>query len=94
MVMTQSELTERWNAIVQEVKKNIPHLSYLQSRWMDEHEYEDFKDYEVEIKKLFPNLTLEKFKKRPFSFQIKIAENLGMVVKINSQEVSWKVARS
>jgi hypothetical protein len=50
------------------------HICYLYGRWLDEHEYEDWKDYENELKKIFPTMT--KSSKRPFGVFVPCDEGL------------------
>lgn len=53
------------------IEKHGDRLWYLYNRWLDEREYEDFKDYEAELKKLAetaPEIEFKKGVKRPFGF--------------------------
>lgn len=72
-----------------------PVLENLYSRWLDEHEYEDIKDYGRVLAPYVAKVggTLDKMTKRPFGFVVKFQTQTGPVkvkFSINSHVFSWK----
>lgn len=74
-------------------KKLETMLVNLLSRWMDEKEYEDFKDYKKVIQEFvvgnFPDVQFVKATKRPFGFVVNINE-VGYHFKMNTMSFSYK----
>jgi len=70
--MTQSTKTKLMKVLNNQAI--IARLDYLKSRWTDEHQYEDWKDYSDEIAKSFAEAghTAVKITKRPFGAHIVI----------------------
>lgn len=72
-------MNEQWRLI------NVAHpkkVLYLAERWEDERDYEDIKDYEVELQKSIPSVF--SMRKRPFGFSIKCTDGtLRVTVKLN-----------
>lgn len=64
----------------------------IYDRWLDEHEYEDFKDYADYIKKIvseFKDITFIKGTKMPFGFKFKFDEKLYQY-RVTAKEISIK----
>lgn len=59
---------DTWDAIKDD-EITIRTFINLRDRWADEHDYEDWKDYEKVMRKLFPNLISAT--KRPFGVHLK-----------------------
>jgi hypothetical protein len=57
-------------------KEFFDYMGYLACRWMDEGKYEDFKDYETEMKKKVESFGVKfvKGSKRPFGFVVEFKE--------------------
>lgn len=72
------------------VNKNQQLLCNLYSRWQDEKEHEDIRDYGARLAKELPEgWKLERTTGRPFRFTI----NLGpvtYVISVTSRSISWK----
>lgn len=58
-----------------ESEKLAKRLDYLYRRWQDEHKYEDWSDYETEMKKSWGMDGFIKGYKRPFGFLVKDTEH-------------------
>lgn len=55
--------------------KEIERLFYLKDRWADEHEYEDFKEYETDMNDRIckpHGVEMIKATQRPFGFKLKL----------------------
>ena len=68
-------------------------LAYLYSRWLDEREYEDFKDYASVIRKSVPaGLRAVKVTKSPFGLTFTVDSEPGNVysMSVNSKSLTWK----
>jgi hypothetical protein len=87
--------TEAARELVREFGRSaaVDRLGYLAGRWSDEKEYEDFKEYEVEMKKMMPDkFTFVKGTKRPFGVNFKIAdrpETFFVRVSVSANTVKW-----
>lgn len=57
------------------VEDNVDHFAYLKARWQDEREYEDFSDYEKNVRKLADAAGL-KLVKMAKSFKMVIADGV------------------
>jgi len=71
----------------------VQRMSYLFSRWQDESEYEDFKEYAAEMKKafakLYPKGAFVKGTQSPFGFQFKLAkEKFKVIMKVKGGQVN------
>lgn len=64
---------ESWKNITQSEEKQ-ERLFYLYGRWQDEKEFEDFKEYEDDMKKCFENAI--KGTKRPFGVKIQCSDGV------------------
>lgn len=70
---------------------NNDRLAYLKSRWMDEREYEDFADYEAEIRKVFTEGGYD-FRKATKSFQILIyKDGAALQLRFGSTKASVEI---
>lgn len=63
-------------------------IGYLYARWLDERKYEDFADYEKEMRKIFPDLNIVKCHKRPFGFTVRLSDAVCMQIKITTTQIS------
>lgn len=77
-------------------KKVQDRVGYLQSRWADEHEYEDFKDYAAEIEKSVNGhgnaaIKFLKATKRPFGAVVEV-DGFRYQVGVNSTSIYFKRA--
>lgn len=95
--MTKEDKLLLWVNTAKLVEKNSDLLMSLYMRWQDEREYEDFEQYKQRIAKEFDTCELVSFKKRPFSFTIKLPEGMpSMLVKITQKggyaTLEWKRA--
>lgn len=77
-------------------------LCYLYNRWLDEREYEEFKDYVTEIQKKFDEVIKEvpmtnaifvKGQKRPFGFTFDF-EGWRVIMSVNSSSAKWSAKKS
>lgn len=72
-------MNEQWRLI------NVAHpkkVLYLAERWEDERDYEDIKDYEVELQKSMPSV--HSMRKHPFGFSVSCTDGtLRVTVKLN-----------
>ncbi len=67
----------------------IPNTLYnLYSRWQDEHEYEDFKEYEKVMSKVFGSTVTGT--KRPFGFKVTDG-GVTYIVKLSLTRNSYKL---
>lgn len=70
-------------------------LQYLACRWMDEKEYEDFADYEKEMKKLVSgSFSFMSGTKSPFGFRVahpKVSRPFQFYA--NTRSVGWKIVK-
>lgn len=79
--MTSVEKMKELYAQAQE-SKAIDNLGYFYERWQDEKEYEDWKDYDEQIRKSFKMFTITQTMKRPFGFKFTIdKDEFRMTVK-------------
>jgi hypothetical protein len=76
--------------ILEAVNGTVKHFDYLAGRWSDESEYEEFSDYMKSFEKAFPDFTVVKSTKRPFSFTIthKDAPKRQFVLKATSRHIT------
>lgn len=83
---TPAAVTKKLDSII-----NGHLLVNLWSRWQDESEYEDIKDYGEALAKQY-KCTVHKCVKRPFSFVISFIEfpDARYVVKCGSRDASWR----
>lgn len=67
-------------------------IVYLYGRWLDEREYEDFKEYAEAMKKLLPEgYVFESASKRPFGMTVKLPSGFHVRLSVNSTQYSYKV---
>lgn len=68
-----------------------PTLGYLASRWEDEKEYEDWKDYDAKMREVvtLKGLTVVKTSKRPFGVTVEI-EGFHAQYYMNRRTYGWK----
>lgn len=67
-------------------QESVKRICYLYERWQDEKEYEDFKDYTAEFKKLFGPASLKGYQ-RPFGFCVQNGkEKFRVSVKIKRNQ--------
>lgn len=90
---------------IQEIAKEVVNnekifnrLIYLYCRWQDEKQYEDFKDYEENlralIKETFPDLKVYQVTKQPFGFKVAFEDvKLHFRLKQNNTTTSFVVQR-
>lgn len=65
-------------------------LGYLYNRWQDEREYEDFADYENEMRKLLPaGFVFWRGTKRPFGFRFMLDGN-AYALEMTGRKYGWK----
>lgn len=94
----QAQLTEVKTALMGFVNSADESLGYLWARWQDEHEYEDFADYEKQMAKLLAEkgsaFTFVKATKRPFGIQCThpLMPGRTISVTVTGNAIKWKVA--
>lgn len=65
-------MKEAWEKINEEQVAHF--ICYLWSRWLDEREYEDIRDYLTAVQKFLPSAF--KITKRPFGFSVKCSDGV------------------
>lgn len=88
--MNNLKRKELWENATKAVLKNSDFLTALYSRWQDEKSFEDFKEYETVIKNKFNQYKVADFKKRPFSFSLKLEDSFFMFISINNKSLTTK----
>ena len=82
------------NTINKHMSKIGNKLGYLYDRWQDEKEYEDWTDYETEMKKLVNNgdFVFVSSMKRPFGLKAKI-EDWVVKFTVTSRDMGWSAVK-
>lgn len=77
--------------IDQFVRTNGDRMGYLYDRWADEHEYEDWREYTTEMKKLLPaDFTFLKATQSPFGFQFCFnGSDARYRITITASKIKW-----
>jgi hypothetical protein len=94
--ITKTPMTEEEKSIVNEVFQKIEErMVYLYGRWMDEREYEDFAEYEINMKATLyalnvPGVHFVKAMKRPFGFVFDYQWSKVIQISIKSSSYEWK----
>ncbi len=89
--MTENEVKAEASKIFDEVwEASGRRLEYLKGRWEDEKEYEDWKDYDIEIRKLLAIYNIVKVIKVGVVIR---TENFDLKIKITSRQVYWEIAK-
>jgi len=84
----KKEIEKRGKIMDKLLNKVEKPLSNLYSRWLDEKEYEDIRDYGKVIKKLVGK-GFRKMTKKPFGFTYDLDKIIAQVF-INKNSIGWK----
>lgn len=97
MAPTQAQLDAARVVLGRVMNSSADRLGYLWSRWQDEKEYENFGDYEAEMKKLasaHPEIEFIRAGKRPFGFTARYRElSVNIVFSVTGSGVKYKAVR-
>ncbi len=65
-------MKEKLEQLIDDMGKNgdLAFMANLANRWIDEHKYESFSEYEKVIRARFRTLDIKKVTKRPFGIEI------------------------
>ncbi len=89
--MTENEVKAEASKIFDEVwSVSGRKLEYLKGRWEDEKEYEDWKDYDKQIRLLLETYNIVKVLKVGVVIR---TENFDLKIKITSRQVYWEIAK-
>ncbi len=89
--MTKNEVIEEANRIFEELwDTSGQKLEYLKGRWDDEKEYEDWKDYDKEIRHLLETYNIVKVLKVGVVIR---TENFDLQIKITARKIGWKIVK-
>lgn len=89
-IMTEQDLSAEATRIFTECEPTMSKLDYLKRRWDDEKEYEDWSDYEKQIRFLFETYTIVKVLKVGVVLR---TENFDMQIKVTTRHIGWKITK-
>lgn len=69
----------------------VDRLAYLQSRWLDEREYEDFTDYEAAIRAAMPaDVRVTQVLRRPFGVRFTLGDGDLYQMSVTTRKATLK----
>ena len=93
MEQTEAGRKERVRVVNEIINKNLEAMENLYMRWQEEKQYEDFKDYIKEFKKIFGDMYV-KASKRPFGVILNIKDfPYKIQFNIISRGYEWRQVR-